>query len=308
MIAFPARRTYIDPAMNGPETPWTVLALLTWAGNFLAEKGFDETRLHAELLLAHVLGISRLDLYLQFDRPLIPEELGRFKALFRRRLTHEPLQYILGETEFMGVRLDVDRRVLIPRPETEQLVEEAVALARRSGAGKIEILDAGTGSGNIAIAMARILPEALITALDVSPDALAVARGNAGRAGTANVTFEECDLFGECLPGRTFDLIVANPPYVTAEEYAGLQSEVRDFEPGIAVTDGGDGLSVIRRLARLAAERLRPGGALCMEIAWNQGETAAALVAAEGLQEVRVKPDYAGHPRVVTALRPGDRP
>lgn len=306
MIAFPARRPYIEPAMNGPETPWTVLSLLTWAGNYLAEKGFDETRLHVELLLAHVLGISRLDLYLQFDRPLIPDELSRFKVLFRRRLTHEPLQYILGETEFMGLRLDVDRRVLIPRPETEQLVEEALALARRSGVGKVQIVDVGTGSGNIAIAMARMLPDALITAFDVSPEALAVARGNADRNGAANVTFEECDVFDECLTGRLFDLIVANPPYVAAGEYAGLQSEVRDFEPGIAVTDGGDGLRFIRRIARLAAERLRPGGALCMEIAWNQGETAAAIVAAEGLREVEVKSDYAGHPRIVCAFRRGE--
>ena len=305
MIAFPARRTYIDPAMNGPETPWTVLSLLAWAGDHLADKGFDESRLHAELLLAHVLGVSRLDLYLQFDRPLIPDELGRFTTLFRRRLGREPLQYILGETEFMGCRLGVDRNVLIPRPETEQLVEEALALARRSAGARAEILDVGTGSGNIAIALARLLPDALITSIDVSPGALAVARRNAERNGTPNIIFEESDLFGECLPGRSFTMIVANPPYVTAEEYAGLQEEVRDFEPRIAVTDGGDGLRFIRRIARLAAERLTPGGALCMEIAWNQGGSAAAIVGEAGLGNVLVKPDYAGHSRMVTAVRSG---
>jgi release factor glutamine methyltransferase len=291
--------------MNGPETPWTVLSLLTWAGEYLAEKGFDETRLHAELLLAHVLGLSRLDLYLQFDRPLISGELGRFKALFRRRLAHEPLQYILGETEFMGCRLEVDSQVLIPRPETEQLVETAIGIARGTGGTGLEILDCGTGSGNIAIAMARMLPASAITACDVSPGALAVARRNAERNGTANVSFEESDLFGECLPGRSFDMIVANPPYVSAEEYAGLQAEVREFEPRIAVTDGGDGLRFIRRIARLAAERLRPGGALCMEIAWNQADSARAIVAGEGLQQVQVRPDYAGHPRILTSVRPG---
>ena len=251
--------------------------------------------------------MRRLDLYLQYDRPLNAGERDRFRSLFRRRLAHEPLQYIVGETVFMGLRFAVDRRVLIPRPETEELVEEAVTLARRAGGAWKDVLDVGTGSGNIAVALAHMLPGALVTSFDVSAAALDLARQNAILNAVANVTFEEGDLFEDRPWDEPYDLVVANPPYVSAAEYASLEQEVRDFEQRIALTDDADGLRCLRRIAQSAAHCLRPGGGLCVEIAWNQGEEAAALAAGLGFRNVAVKPDVAGHPRMLTALAPHPR-
>jgi release factor glutamine methyltransferase len=279
----------------------TVLSLIGAAADHLRTRGFDEARLHVELLLAHILNLTRLGLYLHFDRPLTAQELERFRTLFRRRLTHEPLQYILGETEFMGLRLEVNGSVLIPRPETELLVELAIACSAQRNHLPMDVLDACTGSGNIAIALARHLPAAAISALDVSEEALRVAAANAERLAPGRVELTAADLFTEFLPGRMFDLIVSNPPYVPAGELGGLEPEVRDFEPQMATTDGGDGLRFHRRLAELGAKRIRPGGKLIVEVGAGQAGTVAALFAAAGLNAVEITPDYSGIPRIVEA-------
>jgi release factor glutamine methyltransferase len=285
---------------SGPltATRHTVLSLLGAAADHLRSRGFDEARLHVELLLAHVLRLTRMGLYLQFDRPLTSTEVVAFKELFRRRLAHEPLQYILGETAFMGLTLAVSRDVLVPRPETELLVERAMAFANARG-GAVSVLDACTGSGCIAIAIAHFLPGAVVTGIDISEAALAVARENAGRLVPGRVELTAADLLGEPLPGRSFDLIVSNPPYVSAGEFEELEPEVREFEPRIATTDGADGLTFHRRLAVLARDRLTPGGAVMVETGFGQATQVAELFAAAGLTGVCITPDYAGIPRVV---------
>lgn len=286
------------------ESRHTVLSLLGRAADHLRSLGFDEARLHAELLLAHVLGLPRIGLYLNFDRPLTAEETDHFKKLFRRRLNHEPLQYILGETEFMGLRIVVDPRVLIPRPETELLVERALAFAAGLSGGPIAILDVGTGSGNIAVALAHRLRSASVTALDVSADALRVAGGNVERHVPGRVELVTGDLFSDVLPQRTFDLVVSNPPYIPLEEFPRLQPEVRNFEPRLATTDEGDGLRFHRRLVHLAWNFLKPGGAFMVEIGFGQAGAVSVLFSDAGFTGVDVTPDYAGIDRVVEGRKP----
>lgn len=282
---------------------WTVLSLLEWGSAYLKAKGFDEPRLTVDLLLAHVLRLPRLNLYLQFDRPLTPDELTRFKTLFKRRLTHEPLQYIVGETEFMGLRVRVSPDVLVPRPETELLAERAIEELKRCGEGRQEVLEVGTGSGNIAIAIARFVPGARILSVDVSAAALAVARENLRTHGIETVALEEVDVFSDRLKERAFDVIVSNPPYVSLAEFATLQPEVREFEPRLATTDEADGLRVIRRIVELATGILRPGGSLLLEVAYDQSAAVTEILKSHDLTRVRWDDDHAGIPRVVCAQR-----
>ncbi len=291
----------IDPA---PPQQWTILSLLDWSSGYLAGRGFDEARLHVELMLAHVLRLRRLDLYLQFDRPLTGHERGEFRALFERRLKHEPLQYILGETEFMGLSLTVDRSVLIPRPETELLVERALEILKVHATRRAEVLEIGTGSGNIAVALGALAPDSTIVSIDVSADALNVAAGNVARHHLTNVTLAEADVFGDFLPDRTFDMIISNPPYVSRDEFQALEPEVRDFEPPAAVTDSASGLLVISRIVEIAPFRLRPGGVLLMELGHGQSAQAHELLDASGLLDIEVLPDFAHIPRVIQARRP----
>lgn len=284
--------------------PATVLpsmrSLIRDAEHRLRAAGCDEARRNAELLLDHVLGIA--DASLRVVRPLSPEELERFRSLLHRRAMREPLQYITGSCEFMGHTLAVNRGVLIPRPETEVLAERAMAILSAGATPRPAVLDVGTGSGNIAVALAARLPDAEITAVDLSPEALAVAASNIRRHVPGRVELIEADVFGDLLPGRTFDLIVANPPYVAAEEFPRLQPEIVRFEPRRAVTDDGDGLRFHRRLAGIAG-RLRPGGALCVEIGFGQRDPVEELFLAGGLTDVRVTADLEGIPRIVDGRR-----
>ena len=286
----------------------TVLSLLTSASTHLHSLGFDEARLHVEWMLARTLGLKRLDVYLQFDRPLTRDEVTRFKSLYRRRLEHEPLQYILGDTEFMGRTFLVDRRVLIPRPETELLVERAVALLGEREDDERRVLDVGTGSGNIALCVAAMTPGVRMTAIDVSAEALEVAARNGERLLPGGVEFVRADISADTsadiLPGRMFDLVLANPPYIPLAEYELLQPEVRDWEPRGALTDGGDGTRIPGRVLAFVSSRLVPGGILLMEIGAGQSARILSLAAASGLEAVTVHPDHAGIPRVLEARRP----
>jgi release factor glutamine methyltransferase len=286
-----------------PRTTWTVLTLLDWAAGYLRERGFDEPRLDAELLLAEVLKMGRLDLYLQFDRPLLPEELSAFKSLFRRRLSHEPMQYILGKTGFMGLPFIVTNQVLIPRPETEVLVEKALEEIRRLGPRSVAVADIGTGSGNIAISIAHYVPAAIVTAIDVSPEALKIAAANAEKNLVPNVRFRQADLFDDPFGTDTFDVILSNPPYIPVEEFVKLPEEIRVYEPRIATTDEGDGYRFIRQVLSLAARHLQPGAILLMEIGFGQAQTSVGVAEAAGFVEVTLTPDFAGIPRVLAARR-----
>lgn len=294
-------------ASETPPQSWTVLSLIEWSTQYLVDRGFDEARLHVELLLAHVLQSSRLNLYLQFDRPLTSEELASFKNLFKRRLTHEPLQYILGETVFMGLRFTVDCRVLIPRPETELLVERAVEILNSSPSPNPRVLDIGSGSGNIALAIAHHAPKSIVESLDISSEALAIARENQQLLGVSNATFFEADIFAEQARLGTFEVIVSNPPYVSLQEFVSLQEEVRDFEPRLATTDEADGTRFLKRLARIAEDHLLEDGTLLVEIAYNQEAAVREILKACGPWDVEVFKDYAGLPRVVQVRRRSGR-
>ena len=267
----------------------------------MTDKGFDEARLHVELMLGHVLGLPRISLYTNFDKPLNGDELARFKALFKRRLNREPLQYILGETHFMGLALGVSPGALIPRPETEILVERVVQRFGSDTRAHLSVLDVGTGSGNVAIAIARYMPQAAVTTIDISEAAIAVARANLARFPGLSVTIEKGDIFTDLLPGRSFDIIVSNPPYISAQEFQSLDPEITEHEPHIALTDAADGFTFIRRIASFAVAHLNAGGCLFMELAHDQEDAAKHIVGETGLRVIGVAPDLAGIPRVLEA-------
>jgi release factor glutamine methyltransferase len=287
-------------AAEEPARVWSVLELLRWTTTYLADRGLENARLNAELLLAGALRLKRLDLYLQYDRPLAAEELAEFKQRLKRRALREPLQYIDGVAAFRELLLKVDRRVLIPRPETEVLVEAVLGWAR--GREALHAVDVGTGSGAIALALATEGPFARVVAVDVQEDALALARENhAAAAPDSPVEFRPGDLLAP-VRGERFDVVVSNPPYVRDDERTGLEPEVRDWEPARALFAGPDGLEVVRRLATDAPAVLRPGGLLALEVGAGQPAAVAALLRESGRwAEPRVLRDLAGRDRIVMA-------
>jgi release factor glutamine methyltransferase len=285
---------------EGGERAWTVVEMLRWTAEYLGGKGFHNARLNGELLLAGVLGLKRLDLYLQFDRPLTAAELAEFKARLLRRTRREPLQYIEGEAHFRTLTLQVDGRVLIPRPETEQLVQHVLDWsAGRSG---LHALDVGTGSGAIALSLAVEGPFEAVVGTDLEEGALDVARANhQSCAAGAAVTFRAGDGYAP-VAGERFHVIVSNPPYIADTERDALDAEVRDWEPEAALFAGADGLALIRRLVEGAPGHLHPGGLLALEIGAGQGGAVAELVRGAGaFAEPRVLADFAGRDRVVIA-------
>jgi release factor glutamine methyltransferase len=259
----------------------------------LAEAGIESARLEAELLLAKACDdCGRALLYAELDRELTPEQAAAFGANVARREKREPLAYVLGEWGFRRLTLKTDRRALIPRPETEVVVERALEHIR--GLGEPDVLDVGTGTGAIALAIADELPNARVTAMDVSMDALALARENLDLTGVnGRVRLVEHDLTSG-LGDRDFDLVVSNPPYVEPEELPTLQPEVRDWEPRIALVSPG----ATGKLARAATEALRPGGWLVLETAAGAGERVERLLSELGFEDVRITPDLAGRDRV----------
>lgn len=268
----------------------TLGEVLRASDDFLVRKGVDSPRLDAELLLSHALGLSRLELYTQHDRPLSEAERATARELIERRGRREPLAYILGEWGFRRLTLLTDARALVPRPETEIVVERALALI--AGIAAPRVVDVGTGSGAIALAIAQEHPGARVTATDISPAALALALENADRLELAVGFFETSLLEGLAGP---FDLVISNPPYVLADEVDGLQPEVRDWEPRLALV--GDGQT--EELIRTARALLAPGGALVVECHEERAQQVAAALEAAGYAEVRITPDLAGRERVV---------
>jgi len=281
-----AGRCRVDEALH-----WAIAQLV----------GTDEPVLSARMLLAHVLGCSTTDLFVHPERMLTASERASYEDLIVRRRQHEPVAYLVGHRVFMELDLQVDERVLIPRPETEQLVEEAIALARRWPQPRVA--DIGTGSGAIAIGLARYSPGAQVWAVDRSPGAIAVARENALRHGVLDrITFLTGDLLAP-LPG-TVDLIVANLPYVSEDEYASLPAGIRRYEPRQALLAGHDGLSAIRALLRVAGAYLAEDGAVLLEIGAAQGGAVTKLArAAFPGADILLLPDLAGHDRVLRVER-----
>lgn len=282
--------------MKQTDEIWTTLKVLNWTTGYLSEKGVENARREAEWLLCEATGMDRVGLYLAFDKPLLAAELSAYRALVTRRGKREPLQHILGSQEFDGLDFFVTKEVLIPRHDTETLVEAAVRHAPQART----VLDIGTGSGCIAISLARRLPLAAITAVDLSPHALAVARRNAEQHGT-DINFQLGSFF-EPVAGRKFDLIVSNPPYITTADLAALQPEVRDFEPTLALDGGPDGLDAYRVLTSAAPEHLNADGWLLFEVGAGQGDEVKTLLRDAGFDDIVMVPDTAGILRVVGGI------
>lgn len=291
---------------------YTVLELVKLTTQHFQKNKVESPRLEAELLLAHVLGVERIQLYVRFDQPLRDSEVAAFRELVKRRSRFEPAHYILGRREFWSLDLAVERGVLIPRPETECLVEEvlrwhearvpaAAGSDVRSGALLAEV---GVGSGAIAIALTHEIPDLTIIAGDIAEVPLRVAADNAKRHGVdGRVTIVRGSLLAPlaAVAGRPFDAVVSNPPYITEDDFAGLERNVRDWEPREALVGGVDGLDVIRALIAELPAALAEGGACFVEIGSDQGEAARKLFAA-CFAEVRVRKDYAGLDRVIVAV------
>jgi release factor glutamine methyltransferase len=291
----------------------TVLEVVQRSTEYLAKKGLESPRLQAELLLAHVIKLQRMQLYLNFERVLAPLELDAYRELIKRRSQREPLQHIVGSTSFCGLELAVNRHVLVPRPETELLAEQAWTFLNQIPActppapSAPTALDFGTGSGCVAIALAAKCPAAQVDALDLSLDALALAKENAARHGAAKrIRFLQSDGFAALPPGSRFDLIVSNPPYIPTAEIDTLEPEVRDYDPRQALDGGPDGLDFYRRLADEAGPFLKPGGKLMLEFGDGQaGQIGDILQSKKWIVEMVLK-DYAQHPRILIARR--DKP
>ncbi len=283
---------------------WTIRRVLQWATDDLKKRSSTSPRLDAELLLGKVLGINRVGLLVDAERPLQKPELALYRELHQRRRAGEPVAYLLGVREFYGRPFRVDRRVLIPRPDTEALVE--VALERTRGISlSARVLDLCTGSGCVAATLARERPTTRVVGADVSEGALAVAAENALRLGAVNCGFVRSDLFAAFAPGRArFDLVTANPPYIAEGERAGLSVDIREFEPAVALFGGADGLDVLRRIVAEAAGFLEADGILAVEIGADQGEATRALFADAGFTAIETRRDYGGHERVVSGRHP----
>jgi release factor glutamine methyltransferase len=268
-----------------------VRRVLGWTADRFEQQRLDAPRLTAELLLAHALGTDRLQLYLDLERPLQTEELAGVRALIRRRAQGTPTQYLIGSREFYGRLFCVDPRVLIPRPETELLVEQVLQVLPEQSASAV--LDIGTGSACIAATIAAERSNAVIWATEISPGACEVARRNLQNLGlSGRVTLLEGDLFEPIPVGQSFDVIVSNPPYVTRRELDSLSTEVQQ-EPLIALDGGEEGLTVIRRLVEQSKAFLKPGGLLAFEVSETQGAAVMALLSANGYREARISKDLA---------------
>jgi release factor glutamine methyltransferase len=280
----------------------SLLEVLQKSAAFLERKGVEHPRLNAELLAGHALGLPRMQLYLQFERLLPERELELIRPLIQRRGKREPLQHIIGSVEFAGVDLKVDRRALIPRPETEYLVE---LLGEHYGESPPDTLvDLGTGSGAIALALAAKWSEARVWATDISDEALALAQENCAKLElTDRVSLLVSDWLAALPAGQRFDLIVANPPYLTAAEVAETQPEVRNYEPGVALSTAPDGMDAFAKLIAGASDWLQPGGLLAMETGIAQHPLLLQMLRTAGFENIESRPDLAERDRFVFARR-----
>jgi release factor glutamine methyltransferase len=278
---------------------WTPLRVLDWTTRRFESAGVDSPRLAAQVLLAHALGCDRVGLYVQFDKPLGEGELARYRELVRRRLAGEPVAYLVGSQEFWSISLAVDERVLIPRRDSETVVEAVLAeVADR--AAPLRIADVGTGSGALALALLRELPAARAVATDLLPGPLALAAQNAAQLGFSDrIELRQGDLL-EPLGADRVDLLVANLPYVPSRDIDQLAAEVRR-EPRTALDGGADGLDLIRRLVAGALDHLAPGGLVALEHGFDQGGAVRELFERGSFEPARTRADLAGHPRVTTA-------
>ena len=278
----------------------TVLESIKLSTEFLTNKGIESPRINAELMLAKILNCKRLDLYLSFDRPLNEEETNLYREFIRRRSKFEPLQYILGSVEFYGLEFKVDKSVLIPRPETEILVETILNSVEKDSA--LNILDIGTGSGIIAICLAKNLRASSISATDISDSALVIAKENAELNGVEKqINFKNFDIVtNEGYPGNQFDIVVSNPPYISSEEYQNLAPELKLYEPQIALTDNFDGLNFYRTITGKSKTLLKKGGKLFFELGQGQSYKVSDIIQQGNFSNIVIKKDYQNIDRVIS--------
>ncbi|AQT69886.1 Release factor glutamine methyltransferase [Anaerohalosphaera lusitana] len=285
---------------------WTIKKLLDWMIPFFENKGVDAPRLAAEMLLSNVLGLERIQLYMHYDKPVGPDKLAKLRDLVKRAGEHEPVAYLVGHTEFYSMQIDVSPAVLIPRPETEGLVERAIEFLRERQVPRY-VLELCTGSGCIAAAVAKGVEDVKVIATDICDEAMEVAGRNVEKHGLGEKV-ELCggDLF-EAVEGfadKQFDLIVSNPPYVTEAEYEGLDRNVKEYEPARALVAGEKGLDIYERMMGELATYLKPDGAVMLEIGYQQGDAVRELLEGTGLfSEVRIEKDFARHDRIAVAKR-----
>ncbi len=295
--------------MSEANGAWTVRRLLQWTPEFFQKKGLDQPRLSAELLLSHVLKRPRIALYTDYERVLDQRQLAIYRELVRRAAEDEPIAYLTGRAHFFNMELEVNSDVLIPRPDTETLVENVLQTVRHvTGLEAPRVLDLCTGSGCVAAAIATNLKSATIVAIDISPSAVAVARRNIENLKLAErVTVEQGDLFepiSKLVDPRPFDIIVGNPPYIATSQMATLDASVKDYEPAIALDGGPDGLTIHRRILQGSSAHLMPNGLVFLEIAFDQGPAIKQLAAQfDEFEDVRLLKDYGGRDRVLTTRK-----
>jgi len=276
---------------------WRIIDLIHWAESYFQEKGFRNPRAEIEWLLRSVLDCSRMDVYLRFEEPLSQSQLDTLRTYVKRRLNKEPLQYITGSCDFYGRNYFVNEYVLIPRPETERLVD--CTLEKVKEINSPDILDVGTGSGCIAITLGLELKRASIIGLDISDSALRVANQNKKKNSIDNVSFHQID-FLCCLPEGEFDLVVSNPPYVSKLEMSGLMKDVREFEPTLALTDNKDGLTFYRRFAEIGNTLVKKGGSIILELGvGNHPQKAKSIFEHEGYADIQLLKDLNGDDRIL---------
>jgi release factor glutamine methyltransferase len=284
---------------------WKLVELINWTADYLAQKGFNNSRLQAERLLAHVLKMARVGLYLNFDRPLNNDELAEFKSVLKRRLAHEPIQYIIGEIEFFSLAFKVAPGVLIPRPETEVLVEKAMELCQSkfSHLTKISILDVGTGSGCIAVSIAKNVSTASVVAVDISSSALQIAQENTVMHNVQDsIRFELLDALKPWPDTfhHFFDVVLCNPPYIKDDEFANLDAEIRLFEPEIALLGGQDGLDFYKKFAPHLTTLIKPGGRIFFEISPSLTTNIISIFHSAGLINPEIYQDLSHKERILS--------
>ena len=299
--------TFLFPGYNLAMQTWTIQKLLNWVTEYLTSKGIDSPRLSAELLLSHVVGLKRIELYTQFDKPVAKQQLDRLHDLVKRAGQNEPIAYLVGRTEFYSLGLNITPDCMIPRPETELLVERAIEFLR-TRPGTQFVCDLCTGSGCIAVAIGRNYPDARIIAADICDAALAVAAGNIEKHQLGDrITLLCGDLFDPIMPQldvNEFDLIVCNPPYVSTAEYEKLDKNVKDYEPKVALFAGDDGLDIYHRVIEKAEEFLKPDAALMLEIGYAQGGSVKELLEQTGaFAEIKIEKDPHNNDRIAIAKK-----
>jgi release factor glutamine methyltransferase len=295
-------------AVKNTDDVWTIQRIIQWSTSYLKDRNITESpRLEAELLLAHALGCKRIQLYTSFDKPVTALEREPFKQSLKRRLAGEPVSYITGERDFMSMTFKVSPSVLIPRPDTEALVETVTDLLKGREQEELKILDIGTGSGCVGISLAKHFPISTVSAWDISEEALAIARENASKLGAANIIFTNCDALNDeswknvAADGSMFDVIVSNPPYIAQSERCDLSASVLDFEPHLALFAELNGLIFYRQFAERAKSMLKPGGFIVVEIGYRQAKHVSELFAGNDWRNVRVVKDLGKNDRVVIA-------